>query len=109
MIMGAVEGVPKDGPATEYAKFSVRCKSGDLSDVCVGVTTNFNVVQNLDGLDNDRICCKDEHGNDIFAKNLGDLLRKAQAYVSPGWLIAITGAWQVDGDSSRFDARAVWL
>jgi mannose/cellobiose epimerase-like protein (N-acyl-D-glucosamine 2-epimerase family) len=113
MIMGIVEGtverVPKDGPAAEYAKFSVRCKSGDLFDVYVGVTTNFNVVQNLDGLDNDRIFSKDEHGNDVLAKNLGDLLRKTQAYVSPGWLIAVTGVWQVDGDSSRFDSRAVWL
>src|ERR1035438_102954 len=28
---------------------------------------------------------------------------------SPGWLISVTGVFQIDGDTSRFDARGIWL
>jgi mannose/cellobiose epimerase-like protein (N-acyl-D-glucosamine 2-epimerase family) len=94
MVLGVVEKVDAD-----RATFSVRCKNGDLFDAYVGAETAFHVLQNLDGLDLDRV-----------AKGPGDdLAQRIRDYVSEGWLIAVTGVLQLNGDVSRFDARVISL
>jgi hypothetical protein len=69
MVLGVVEKVDAD-----HATFSVRCKNGDLFNAYVGAETAFNVLQNLDGLDLDRV-----------AKGPGDdLAQRIRDYVSEG-------------------------
>jgi mannose/cellobiose epimerase-like protein (N-acyl-D-glucosamine 2-epimerase family) len=61
------------------------------------------VLQNLDGLDNDRV---PNNGFDSSSPTASGLVKK---YINTGQLIAVEGIHQINGTDWRFDARTVHL
>ncbi len=49
-LMGNVEKIDAGNKS-----FSLKCRSGDVVEVCVGPTTSYQVMRNLDGLSLDRV------------------------------------------------------
>lgn len=95
-VMGIVEGL-----TPRNAEISVRCQSGDIFQAFVTGETVFNVLRNLDGLDNDRVA---KPGSQPPSPG-----QKIEAYLSIGQLAVLQGVWQLNGTISRYDARAVWV
>jgi mannose/cellobiose epimerase-like protein (N-acyl-D-glucosamine 2-epimerase family) len=85
-------------------KFSVRARSDDLFDINVGVTTYYQVVSNLDGLNRDRAepPATMNRGDNPVAF---DLLK----YVKEGCLTFVEGIRSENGAEERFEARTVYL
>lgn len=98
-IAGLVTSV--DGGAL---KFSVRARSDDLFDINVGVTTYYQVVSNLDGLNRDR-------AEPPAAMNRGDnpVAFDLLKYVKEGCLTFVEGIRSENGAEERFEARTVYL
>lgn len=85
-------------------KFSIRARSDDLFDINVGVTTYYQVVSNLDGLNRDRAepPANMNRGDNPVAF---DLLK----YVKDGCLTFVEGIRSENGADERFEARTVYL
>jgi mannose/cellobiose epimerase-like protein (N-acyl-D-glucosamine 2-epimerase family) len=85
-------------------RFSIRTRSDDLFDVNVGVTTYYQVLSNLDGLNRDRAEApanmKREDNQVLF-----DMLK----YVKEGCLTFVEGLRSENGAEERFEARTVYL
>lgn len=82
-------------------EFTIKCRSGDEFLVSVGRETQFSFVQNLDGVNRDRIS-----NPEGFAGTPQQLIAK---YIQPNRLVALQGVYLEDGDNKRFDARTVNL
>lgn len=85
-------------------KFSIRARSDDLFDVNVGVTTYYQVVSNLDGLNRDRALPPENMNRDDNPVAF-DLLK----YVKEGCLTFVEGVRSENGADERFEARTVYL
>lgn len=96
-VMGRVSASDPDS-----GMFRIKCRSGDEFDAYVTTQTSFNVLQNLDSLDNDRV-----PNPDGFDPSKPSWLIKK--YISVGLLIAVEGIHQVNRADERFDARTVHL
>jgi mannose/cellobiose epimerase-like protein (N-acyl-D-glucosamine 2-epimerase family) len=85
-------------------KFSIRTRSDDLFDVNVGVTTYYQVLTNLDGLNRDRAAgpAGMNPGDNQVAF---DLLK----YLKEGCLTFVEGIRSENGAEERFEARTVYL
>jgi len=95
-VMGTVvESKPMNG------SFTIQCLSGDSFEAYVTPQTSFQVVQNLDGLDNDRVPDPPNPG-----PSPQSLVKK---YVDVGRLLVVQGIHQVNEANSRFDVRTVYL
>jgi mannose/cellobiose epimerase-like protein (N-acyl-D-glucosamine 2-epimerase family) len=86
-------------------KFSLRCRNSDVYQVLVGENTSFRVLQNLDGLDRDRVLDPQE-GLDASASHS---LRMIKKYVWPDGLLTIQGVYQEHDGIRRLEARQVHL
>lgn len=82
-------------------EFTIKCRSGDEFLVSVGRETQFSFVQNLDGVNRDRI-----PNSEGFAGTPQQLIAK---YIQPNRLVILQGIYLEDGDKKRFDARNVNL
>lgn len=80
-------------------EFVIKCRSGDEFIVSVGRETQFRFVQNLDGVDRDRI-----PNPESFSGTPQQLIAK---YIQPNRLVTLQGIYLEDGDKKRFDARTV--
>jgi mannose/cellobiose epimerase-like protein (N-acyl-D-glucosamine 2-epimerase family) len=98
-VMG---NVVESKPADHY--FSVQCQSGDRFQAYITPQTSFQVVQNLDGLKNDRFT---DPSASTFPGD--DSARLIEKYISQGQLLAVQGIEQINGQKSRFDGRTVFL
>ena len=81
--------------------FRIKCRSGDEFDVFVNEQTQFSFVQNLDGIDRDRVPTPEG-----FTGSLSDRVRK---YIQPERLVVLQGVYQENNGNRRFDARTVNL
>src|SRR5262245_36467479 len=95
-IMGEVTDVNP-----ETASFTVACRSGDKFTAYITRQTEFRVLQNLDGINNDRVPNPDAY--------VDDLAGRVKKYVSTDQLITVQGVLQLWGGQERFDARTVYL
>lgn len=98
-IAGTVASVDADA-----LTFSVRARSDDLLNVNVGVTTYYQVVSNLDGLNRDRAAPPANMNRDDNPVAF-DLLK----YVKEGCLTFVEGLRSENGAEERFEARTVYL
>lgn len=85
----------------EEETFKIKCRSGDEFRVCVGRETQFRFLQNLDGIDRDRIVTPEG-----FSLIPSQLVKK---YIQRDRLVVLQGVYQEDGENRRFDARIVNL
>ncbi len=85
-------------------KFSIRTRSDDLFDIDVGVTTYYQVLTNLDGLNRDRAEAP-ANMNRGDAPVAFDLLK----YMKEGCLTFVEGIRSENGAEERFEARTVYL
>lgn len=95
-LMGNVSGTKE-----EEGLFSIKCRSGDEFEVCVGKETQFKFVHNLDGVNRDRVPTPEG-----FSWNPSQLVKK---YIQPNNLVVLQGVYQEDNGKRRFDARIVNL
>jgi hypothetical protein len=95
-LMGKVTQVQPDA-----AVFRIECRSGDEILVSVGKETRFEFMQNLDGINYDRI-----PNPDGFSGNSAQLVKK---YILPERTLVLQGIYLEDGEHCRFDARVVKL
>src|SRR5579863_1743448 len=98
-VMGSVV---ERKPADRY--FSIQCLSGDVFQAYITSETSFQVVQNLDGLNNDRV--PDPPDSSVSADPAAKLIEK---YVADGQLLVVSGIQHVNGQNTRFDTRTVYL
>jgi hypothetical protein len=84
----------------QHSFFTVKTRSGDTFDAFVTAQTSFQVVQNLDGLNNDRV-----PNPNSFQQTAEKLIEK---YIQPDEFIVAQGVYQVDDDKTRFDAKTVY-
>jgi len=84
--------------------FTVECRSGDIFRAFVSSETKFRVLENLDGLNNDRVANPDE-----FNSSAPSPAKQIEKYIAENELVAIQGVYQVNGGNARFDARTVHL
>lgn len=98
-VAGTVTSIDADA-----LKFSIRTRSDDLFDVNVGVTTYYQVLTNLDGLNRDRAAgpAGMNPGDNQVAF---DLLK----YLKEGCLTFVEGIRSENGAEERFEARTVYL
>lgn len=96
ILMGTVIDVD-DSNAT----FSIKCHSGDEFSVSVGAETQFQFLQNLDGINRDRVPTPQG-----FLNNLSQRVTK---YIQPERLVVLQGVYQENEDKRRFDARTINL
>lgn len=85
----------------EQQTFKIQCRSGDEILVCVAGETRFEFMQNLDGINYDRI-----PNPPNFSGNPGQRIEK---YVQAGLTLVLQGIYLEDGDKRRFDARVIKL
>ena len=83
--------------------FSIAARSGDTFEAVVGRETYYQVLSNLDGLDRDRV--PDPRG---VARDDGRVF-SLHKYAVPGRLVFVTGIYQENDGSQRFEARTVYL
>lgn len=95
-LMGSVTDIKE-----EEAAFRIKCRSGDEFSVCVGRETQFQSLQNLDGVNRDRFPTPEG-----FSWNPSQLIRK---YIQRDRLVVLQGVYHEDGDNRRFDARVINL
>jgi mannose/cellobiose epimerase-like protein (N-acyl-D-glucosamine 2-epimerase family) len=84
--------------------FSVQCLSGDVFPTYITPQTSFQVLQNLDSLNNDRVPDPPDAG--LTPQSAAWLIEK---YVLVGQLLVVQGVYQINDESSRFDGRTVCL
>ena len=96
-LLGTVTEVSPDS-----ASFRLECRSGDVFTVNAGVTTSFSVLQNLDGLNRDRVPVPDGYDSN----RPGDQVRR---YIQLNNMVAVTGIYRENDEQKRFDAREVTL
>ena len=84
--------------------FTIRCRTGDTFEAYIKEQTSFQVVQNLDGLNNDRV--PDPPQFDPRNPSAEKLVEK---YVDVGRLLVVQGIRQVNDANSGFDARTIYL
>ncbi len=99
-VMGTISG--KNAPG---GSFSIQCLSGDSFEAFVTPQTSFQVVQNLDGLSNDRVPDPDKSA--LPRDNVAG--RLVEKYLDDGQFLVAQGIYQIDGSKSRFDVRTVYL
>lgn len=97
-LTGLVIEEPKQGASS----FRLQCRSGDIFEVFAGNTTSFEVLTNLDGLDNDRYPPLPKSGGLSAAENIAKYIRKDR-------LVSVEGIYQQDDTAHRYDARTVHL
>ncbi len=97
-VMGLAENIdPENG------RFAVRCADETVFEAFVTGETSYWVLQNLDGLENDRVPNPEPYD----ASHPGDQMRK---YLRDGRLVVVQGVAQTrPGGETRFDARTVRL
>jgi len=93
-LMGNVTEVREQESA-----FNIKCRSGDELVVNVDIETQFQFVQNLDGINRDRYPTPEG-----FSWNPSQLVRK---YVQRDRLVAVQGVYLEDGANRRLDARVI--
>jgi mannose/cellobiose epimerase-like protein (N-acyl-D-glucosamine 2-epimerase family) len=97
-VMGTVVDVTTSPPS-----FLIRCRSGDQFLAYVNPdTTTFEVLRNLDDLDNDRVMPPE-------ARATASATDRLTQYVQLGRLLVVQGIYQDDRGKQRFDARRVCL
>jgi len=96
-LMGKVTDIGQ-----EQGKFSIKCRSGDEFLVAVGRETRFQFLQNLDGINRDRI----PNPEDFHQSEPADLVKK---YIQPNSLLVLQGVYQENNGSCQYDARIVNL
>lgn len=97
-LMGSVVSVT---PADH--SFVILLQSGQEQLVYVGATTFFQVVQNLDNLNLDRVPNPERPAGD------DDIAYSVRKYVQPNCLLATLGVYQEHEGKTRYDARTVYL
>ena len=85
----------------EEESFGIKCRSGDKFRVCVGRETQFRFLQNLDGVDRDRVPTPEG-----FSSTPSQFVKK---YIQRDRLVLLQGVYQEDGENRRFDARIITL
>lgn len=94
--MGIVKAVDSKGGA-----FTLEARAGNLFKIMVGAETSFSVLQNIDGLDQDRF---------PTTKNFtGSTSDKMSKYIQPDQLISVYCIMMLNGDQQQFDARNIYL
>lgn len=95
-IMGTVTSVLED-----QRLFSIKCRSGFEVAVSVGKETQFKFIQNLDGINRDRVPAPED-----FSPSISGLIQK---YIKRDQLVVVQGVYLVDGDKRCIDARTINL
>jgi mannose/cellobiose epimerase-like protein (N-acyl-D-glucosamine 2-epimerase family) len=85
----------------EAATFKIKCRSGDEFKVSVGRETQFQFIQNLDGIDRDRLPTPQG-----FDRTPSQAIQK---YIQPDRLVVLQGVYLENNGDCRFDARTVNL
>ena len=98
-IAGTIVSVDPRKPS-----FSIEARSGDSFEAVVGRETYYQVLSNLDGLDRNRV--PDPQG---VAHDDGDVVFNLHKYAVPGRPVFVTGIYQENDGSQRFEARTVYL
>jgi mannose/cellobiose epimerase-like protein (N-acyl-D-glucosamine 2-epimerase family) len=83
--------------------FQVSTRSEDVFEVCVGPTTSYEVMTNIDGLRRDRVPPPAGVSGDDPV--LFDLLK----YVHKGTKLWVEGIYQENANQRRYEARTVYL
>ncbi|NHC34268.1 AGE family epimerase/isomerase [Scytonema millei] len=83
----------------QEAAFHIKCRSGDELVVNVGRETQFQFVQNLDGINRDRYPTPEG-----FERNPSQLVKK---YIKPDRLVVVQGVYLEDDPHRRLDARMI--
>jgi putative intracellular protease/amidase/mannose/cellobiose epimerase-like protein (N-acyl-D-glucosamine 2-epimerase family) len=89
---------------TDIPSFTIRSRAGDEYSIRVKEETDFRCVTNLDGLNNDRF---DKFVDQADPPN--KLKEKIETYIHENTLVAVQAIYQVQGDTSLFDATCVHL
>ena len=97
-IMGDVTDIEADG-----SSFMLQCRSGDSFKVKVRVNTDFKVVENLDGLERNRL----PEPPDI--DSCSDICKKIKKNIRVGQLLSVEGIYQQREAASSFDASVIHL
>jgi mannose/cellobiose epimerase-like protein (N-acyl-D-glucosamine 2-epimerase family) len=84
--------------------FSILLQNGQEQKVYVGQTTTFQVIKNLDNLDQDRVPEPAPTGDQEDPRSFN--IRK---YIKTNRLVATQGVYQEHEGKCRYDARAVYL
>ncbi|EJW12047.1 hypothetical protein A33M_2524 [Rhodovulum sp. PH10] len=97
-LAGQVVSVDPAKPA-----FCLQARSGDVYEVVVGPSTNYQVMTNLDQISRDRVPDPDGAPTD-------DGIRFALAkYIAIGRPLFVGGIHQINGQATSFEARTVYL
>lgn len=96
-LMGTVTDINQD-----KSSFTIKCRSGDEILVYVGRETQFNFLQNLDGVTRDRI----PNPENFNASEPSQLVKK---YIQLHHLIVLQGVYQEHDSQKHYDARIVTL
>ncbi len=86
----------------EASSFKVKCRSGDEFEAFATKQTTFDVLRNLDSLNNDRVPSPD-------FKDPGSAQFAIDKYIEPAQLVVVQGILQIDDERRRFDARNITL
>jgi putative intracellular protease/amidase/mannose/cellobiose epimerase-like protein (N-acyl-D-glucosamine 2-epimerase family) len=95
-LMGVVI---KKQPDTHH--FSIQTRSGDVFDIRVRSATEFRVLQNLDGVNNNRFV------NPLHPPD--NPRTQIEAYIRKNQLVAVQAIYQVQKEHTCFDATCVHL
>jgi mannose/cellobiose epimerase-like protein (N-acyl-D-glucosamine 2-epimerase family) len=88
----------------QESAFNIKCRSGDEIVVNVGMETQFQFVQNLDGINRDRYPTPEGFSHDPSQLNPSQKVRK---YIQSDRLVAVQGVYLEDGANRRLDARII--
>ena len=85
--------------------FSFKARNGDTFEAFVGPTdsTNYQVLQNLDNLDRDRVPGPERAPGD------DDIVYNLRKYAEAGRPVVVSGIYQENGSGQRYEAREVHL
>lgn len=95
-LMGVVKTLQPNKPG-----FTVQTRSGNDFMVTAGAETTFSVLQNIDGLNQDRFPNPANYTGDTA----GNILK----YIRVGHLVGLNCIIQINGSTTQFDARNVFL
>ena len=85
--------------------FKIKCRSGDLIDAFVSATTSYNVLQNLDNLNRDRVPDPLKGYQQGWSQKTKDLTK----YITEGRFVIVQGIMSVGDQLSRFEAKTINL
>jgi len=94
-------------PAQARDWFGIRCRSGDEFRIHIGAETQCVALQNLDGLNRDRVATPKMP--DGMTYDDSNRAHKIYKYVAKDSLIAVQGVYQENDGAKRFDATYVHL